>query len=282
MLTWCAWTKSTPTTPSKRSCSRLEHSERPLWFGCTAPRAFTYHNADGDPRRNPWRSWDPSGRPDKPPWGQQRLRSCGGPRGRGSRNGPRESYDDASVDFRPRKRRCLPAYRPGNRGHPRTATGRTYAAISRFSTTLIIDHGNLVGDGTINAAHMDSGSAALGDLPTSRRAMARLCVCAPDRRRRRRRGCGSNKIVSQIVTGTAPTSVNRADSGLAGLITPSSATKKGAHSNCGRGTFHRRGHCRRLRLGSAKRRCRHLGPGWTAGAELCWPYKPDVPGQPSV
>ena len=39
-------------------------------------------------------------------------------------------------------------------------------------------------------------------------------------------GAGVNKVVSQIVTGTAPTSVNRADSGLAGLITPSSATKK--------------------------------------------------------
>ena len=35
-----------------------------------------------------------------------------------------------------------------------------------------------------------------------------------------------NKVVSQIVTGTAPTSVNRADSGLSGAITLSSVAKK--------------------------------------------------------
>ena len=33
--------------------------------------------------------------------------------------------------------------------------------------TLIIDHGNLVGDGTVDAAHLNSGSAADGDVATA-------------------------------------------------------------------------------------------------------------------
>ena len=89
---------------------------------------------------------------------------------------------------------------------------------------VIIDHPHLVGDGKINAAHLNSGSAPFGHVPTSQGDttvvyMAPAGGGPPG-------GGGPNKVVSQIVTGTAPTSVNRADSGLAGLITPSSATKK--------------------------------------------------------
>ena len=59
-----------------------------------------------------------------------------------------------------------------------------------------------------------------------RRVMALSCMRPPAGGGNGGGGGGPNKVVSQIVTGTAPTSVNRADSGLAGLITPSSATKK--------------------------------------------------------
>ena len=92
--------------------------------------------------------------------------------------------------------------------------------------TLIVDHGNLVGDGTINAAHMDSGSAALGDVATAQGDGTVLYQPPAGGAPPGGGGGGPNKTVSQIVTGTAPTSVNRADSGLAGLITLSSATKK--------------------------------------------------------
>ena len=51
-------------------------------------------------------------------------------------------------------------------------------------------------------------------------------VCSAPAARAGGGGGGPNKVVSQIVTGTAPTSVNRADSGLAGLITLSDNTKK--------------------------------------------------------
>ena len=55
----------------------------PFGLGVT-PRAFTFHNADGDPgvivdKKHP--AWHP----DKPTRRQQRQRGCGCPRGRGSR-----------------------------------------------------------------------------------------------------------------------------------------------------------------------------------------------------
>ena len=42
---------------------------------------------------------------------------------------------------------------------------RRFAATSKSSMTMIIDHGNLVGDGNVNVSdHIDSGSAANGDV----------------------------------------------------------------------------------------------------------------------
>ena len=251
----------------------------PFGLGIT-PRAFTYHNADGEPGvilEKGIRLGVLISR-----LGDNSDSAVAAVHGTEVAAGPRESYDDASVDFALENdvvyQHIDPAIGATTHSHGTDIRGNI-----KIFYTLIIDHGNLVGDGTINAAHLDSGSAPAGRC-CNRTGRRHGLICS-----HRQAGplpaavaAARTKVVSQIVAGTAPTSVNRADSGLAGLITPIQCHQESTHPNCRRGTFHGRRYCRRLRLGVAKRRRRYLGAGWPAGAELCWPYKPDVPGQPGL
>ena len=193
----------------------------PFGLGIT-PRAFTYHNADGDPGvilEKGIRLGVLISR-----LGDNSDSAVAAVHGTEVAAGPRESYDDASVDFALENdvvyQHIDPAIGATTHSHGTDIRGNI-----KIFYTLIVDHGNLVGDGTINAAHMDSGSAALGDLPTAQ-GDGTVVYAPPAGGAPPGGGGGPNKVVSQIVTGTAPTSVNRADSGLAGLITLSSATKK--------------------------------------------------------
>ena len=78
-------------------------------------------------------------------------------------SGPRESYDDASVDFALENdvvyQHIDPAIGATTHSHGTDIRGN----IKIFYMMIIIDHPHLVGDGKINAAHLNSGSAALGD-----------------------------------------------------------------------------------------------------------------------
>ena len=152
---------------------------------------------------------------------------------------PRESYDDAHSDFvRIRHVRANTSFPDvGDTTHDHAAD--SVRGDIKIWYTLKIDHGNLVGNGRVNAAHLDSGSAALGDVATAQG--DGTVLYAPPAAGPAGGGGGPNKVVSQIVTGTAPTSVNRADSGLSGAITPSSVAKKVLIQIAGRGTLHRRG-----------------------------------------
>ena len=80
--------------------------------------------------------------------------------------GPRESYDDASVDFALENdvvyQHIDPAIGASTHSHGTDIRGNI-----KIFYDVIIDHGNLVGDGKINAAHLNSGSAALGDIATA-------------------------------------------------------------------------------------------------------------------
>ena len=137
---------------------------------------------------------------------------------------PRESYDDAHLDFvRIRHVRANTSFPDvGDTTHDHAAD--SVRGDIKIWYTLKIDHGNLVGNGRVNAAHLDSGSAALGDVATAQG--DGTVLYAPPAAGPGGGGGGPNKVVSQIVTGTAPTSVNRADSGLSGAITLSSVAKK--------------------------------------------------------
>ena len=80
--------------------------------------------------------------------------------------GPRESYDDANVDFDLENdvvyQHIDPAIGASTHSHGTDIRGNI-----KIFYDVIIDHGNLVGDGTVNAAHLNSGSAALGDVATA-------------------------------------------------------------------------------------------------------------------
>ena len=82
---------------------------------------------------------------------------------------PRESYDDAHLDFaRIRHVRVNHAFPDvGDSTHDHDAAS-VRGDIKIWFTTKI-DHGNLVGDGSVNAAHLDSGSAPAGECRNSGR-----------------------------------------------------------------------------------------------------------------
>ena len=192
----------------------------PFGLGVT-PRAFTYHNADGDPGvilEKGIRLGVLISR-----LGDDGDSAVAAVHGTEVAAGPRESYDDASVDFALENdvvyQHIDPAIGATTHSHGTDIRGNI-----KIFYDLIIDHGNFVGDGTVNAAHLSSGSAALGDVATAQG--DGTVLYAPPAAGPGGGGGGPNKVVSQIVTGTAPTSVNRADSGLSGAITLSSVAKK--------------------------------------------------------
>ena len=79
---------------------------------------------------------------------------------------PRESYDDASTDFDLENdvvyQHIDPAIGASTHSHGTDIRGNI-----KIFYTVIIDHGNLVGDGQVNSDHIDSGSADDGDVLTA-------------------------------------------------------------------------------------------------------------------
>ena len=80
---------------------------------------------------------------------------------------PRKSYDDANLDFaRIRHVRANTAFpEVGDTTHDHDAAS-VRGDIKIWFTTKI-DHGQIVGDGTVNAAHINSGTSADGEVLTS-------------------------------------------------------------------------------------------------------------------
>ena len=80
---------------------------------------------------------------------------------------PRESYDDAHLDFarirHVRVNHAFPDVGDSTHDHAEDSVRGDI----KIWYTVKLDHGNLVGDGQVNAAHLDSGSAALGDVATA-------------------------------------------------------------------------------------------------------------------
>ena len=244
----------------------------PFGLGVTA-RAFTFHDADGDLGV----AIDGSIRLGIliSRLGDNSDSAVAAIHGAEAANSPRESYDDASVDFALENgvvyQHIDPAIGATTHSHDTQIRGNI-----KIFYTLIVDHGNLLGDGTVNAAHLSSGSAALGDVATAQG--DGTVLYAPPAAGPGGGGGAPNKVVSQIVTGTAPTSVNRADSGLSGAITLSSVAKKvliqiaGGVLSTGGGTAD--DYALALQRGGAD----ISGTCRTAGAELCRSYFSDVFG----
>ena len=80
---------------------------------------------------------------------------------------PRESYDDAHLDFarirHVRVNHAFPEVGDSTHDHAEDSVRGDI----KIYYTVKLDHGDLVGDGNVNAEHLDSGSAALGSIATS-------------------------------------------------------------------------------------------------------------------
>ena len=192
----------------------------PFGLGVTA-RSFTFHDADGDVGV----TIDGSIRLGIliSRTGDDNDSAVAAIHGAEAGNSPRESYDDASVDFELENgvvyQHINPAIGAATHSHDTQIRGNI-----KIFYDLIIDHGNLVGNRRVNAAHLDSGSAALGTVATAQ-GDGTVLYAAPAGGGGGGGG-GVNKVVSQIVTGTAPVSTTLGASGLSADITPSDDTKK--------------------------------------------------------
>ena len=129
-----------------------------------APRAFTFHDADGD-----------LGVPIDPSirlgilisrLGDNSDSAVAAVHGTEVSFGPRKSYDDASVDFELENDVVYEHINPGV-GQSTHSHGTDIRGNIKIFYTLIVDHGNLVGDGNINAAHIDSETADDGWVLTA-------------------------------------------------------------------------------------------------------------------
>ena len=193
----------------------------PFGLGVT-PRAFTFHNADGEPGVILEKSIRLGVLISR--IGDNSDSAVAAVHGAEVAAGPRESYDDASVDFDLENdvvyQHIDPAVGATTHSHGTDIRGNI-----KIFYTLIVDHGNLVGapPELTQAQVEDATDDTFGTVSGERLSQA---VVAHTPASPGGGGGGPNKVVSQIVTGTAPTSVNRADSGLAGLITLSDNTKK--------------------------------------------------------
>ena len=132
-------------------------------FG-TEVRGFTFHNADGDlgvtidggirlgiliSRRD--------GDSDA---------SAEAVHGSEAGNSPGETYDDASVDFELVNDVVYEHHDPAV-GASTHSHGTSIRGNIKIFYTLIVDHGHFVGDGTVNADHIDSETAADGEVLTA-------------------------------------------------------------------------------------------------------------------
>ena len=129
-----------------------------------APRAFNFHDADGDIGV----TLDGSIRLGIliSRLGDNSDSAVAAVHGTEVSFGPRESYDDANVDFDLENdvvyQHIDPAIGASTHSHGTDIRGNI-----KIFYDVILDHGNLVGDGTVNAAHLNSGTAADGDVATA-------------------------------------------------------------------------------------------------------------------
>ena len=79
---------------------------------------------------------------------------------------PLESYDDSATDFARVKHVIYTHSFPVN-GSSRHDHGTGIRGNIRISYKVVLNHGSLVGDGTVNASHFDSESAADGEVLTA-------------------------------------------------------------------------------------------------------------------
>ena len=132
----------------------------PFGLGIT-PRAFNFHDANGDvgvPIDGSIRLGILISR-----LGDNSDSAVAAIHGTEVSAGPRESYDDASTDFDLENDVVYEHINPGV-GQSTHSHGTDIRGNIKIFYTVIIDHGNLVGDGKINAAHINSGSAAVTDF----------------------------------------------------------------------------------------------------------------------
>ena len=81
-------------------------------------------------------------------------------------NSPAEDYDDASLDFVLVNDVVYQHINPGV-GTSTHSHGTDIRCNFKIYYTVIIDHGHLLGDGSVNAAHINSGSAPDGEVLTA-------------------------------------------------------------------------------------------------------------------
>ena len=87
-------------------------------------------------------------------------------RGGEATNSPQETYADAELDFVLDNHVVYTQEDPAN-GDNTDSHGDSIRGNIRIFYSVTIDHGSLIGDGNVSADHIDSGSAADGDVLTA-------------------------------------------------------------------------------------------------------------------
>ena len=134
-------------------------------FGAgAAVRSFTFHDADGDAGVTIGKGIRLGILLSRT--GDNSDSSVEAIHGSKASNSPGETYDDASVDFSLVNdlvyNHIDPAVNASTHSHGTDIRGNI-----KIFYTNIIDHGNLVGDGRVNAAHINSGTSDEDDVLTS-------------------------------------------------------------------------------------------------------------------
>ena len=92
---------------------------------------------------------------------------------------PLESYDDSATDFA-RVKHVIYTHSFPVSGSSRHDHGDGIRGNIRISYKVVLNHGSLVGDGTVNASHFDSEAAADGEVLTADGAGVSAWEALPD------------------------------------------------------------------------------------------------------
>ena len=138
-------------------------------------------------------------------------------------NSPNEDYDDGSLDFALVNDVVYQHINPGV-GTSTHSHGTDIRANFKIYYTLIIEHGDLVGAAPeLDQDQVEDATDETFGTVSGQRLSQAVAAHSPGGGGG---GGGPNKVVSQIVTGTAPVSTTLGASGLSADITPSDDTKK--------------------------------------------------------
>ena len=127
-------------------------------------RSFTFHDANGDPGVVIEKSIRLGILLSR--LGDDSDSAVAAVHGSEASNSPNETYDDASTDFELVNGIVYNHINPGVGASTHSHDTQIRGNIKIFYE-LILDHGNLVGDGTVNAAHINSGTATDGEVLTA-------------------------------------------------------------------------------------------------------------------